>query len=82
MPPNSRNQHSSFVTDVLHRATQASGGVVGVAVLRDPCDGQERYAVRYRARGTEWLSPVVFETRDQCEAGVLILSQFMGAARE
>jgi hypothetical protein len=47
-----------------------------------PGDGTVAFGVRYRSRGSEWISPCKFTEADRAEAGALVLSLFLGARRE
>ena len=68
------------MTPAAHQiATKAIGGSVSVTTIRDPADGEERYAVSYQSSGAEWLSRHRFHDVTQADAGALTLADFLGA---
>lgn len=69
------------MNDVLpHQiATRAIGGVVFVAQVRDPADGESRFIVGYKSYGSRWLSRHRFSSAEQGDAAALVLGDFLGA---
>jgi hypothetical protein len=67
-------------SDLPHQiATRAIGGVVSIAIVRDPADGSIRHCVAYQSAAAQWLSRHRFQDVGQAEAGAITLSDFLGA---
>lgn len=60
-------------------ATRAIGGVVSVAVIRDPADGTAKFTVLYSSRATYWQTRHRFHEEGQAQAAAIVLSEFLGA---
>ena len=47
--------------------------------VRDPADGEIRYAVGYSGAGRKWVSQQKFEDIDRADAAAIVLAEFLGA---